>query len=164
MSIVACRIIADYPDSDAVVGDVVQTESGSVGAQAGSRELDALIDQARIAVDPGVREALYRQIEESLEREVRVVPLDAGWDDVGSWDAAAKLREEGGKPPPEAILVDSDGSAVFGDGTRVVAVVDVPGVVVVDAGDALLVVSRRASEKVRAVVEALRARGREDLL
>ncbi len=95
---------------------------------------------------------------------VRVVPLDAGWDDVGSWDAAARIREEEGKAPRGAILVDSAGSAVFGEGGRVVAVVDVPGVVVVDTQDALLVVSRRASEKVRAVVEALRARGREDLL
>ncbi len=96
-------------------------------------------------------------------RGVRVVPLDAGWDDVGSWDAAARLREEAGIGNGDAILVDSPGSAVFG-GRRVVAIVDAPGVVVVDTPDALLVVSRRGAEEVRRVVEALRARGREDLL
>ncbi len=143
----AGRFLDELRRTEPAIREAVEAHrSGRRGAWARAR---------KISVDYAVMERA---------EEVRVVPLDAGWDDVGSWDAAAKLREEGGKPPPEAILVDSDGSAVFGDGTRVVAVVDVPGVVVVDAGDALLVVSRRASEKVRAVVEALRARGREDLL
>jgi mannose-1-phosphate guanylyltransferase len=89
---------------------------------------------------------------------VKAVPLEAGWDDVGSWDAAARLREESGAEAGDAILVDSPGSAVFGAG-RLVAVVDVPGVVVVDSPDAVLVVSRAGSEKVRRVVEDLRAGG-----
>ncbi len=98
-------------------------------------------------------------------RDVCVVPLVAGWDDVGSWDAAARLREEsvaavsGIRP----LLVDSAGSVVFG-GERVVAVVGVPGVTVVDTPDAVLVVSRDASERVKQVVEELRRRRRTDLL
>lgn len=96
-------------------------------------------------------------------RGVRVVALDAGWDDVGSWDAAARLREEAELASPGTVLVDSPGSVVFGEG-RVVALVDAPGLVVVETADALLVVSRRSSEKVRRVVDALRQRGRTDLL
>ena len=96
-------------------------------------------------------------------RGVRVVPLDAGWDDVGSWDAAARLRESEGLTDPDQILVDSPGSCVFGRG-RTVALVDVPGIVVVDTPDALLVVSREGSEKVRRVVEQLKRRRRKDLL
>ncbi len=98
-------------------------------------------------------------------RGVCVVPLVAGWDDVGSWDAAARLREEavaavaGTRP----LLVDSPGSVVFG-GQRLVALVDVPGVTVVDTPDAVLVVSRDASERVKQVVEELRRRRRTDLL
>ncbi len=94
---------------------------------------------------------------------VRVVALDAGWDDIGSWDAAARLRAESRRSASSALLVDSADSAVFGD-RRLVALVDVPGIVVVDTEDALLVVARRSSEKVRRVVEALRERGRTDLL
>jgi mannose-1-phosphate guanylyltransferase len=45
-----------------------------------------------------------------------------------------------------------------------VAVVAAPGIVVVETKDAVLVVGRGASESVRAVVDALRARGRDDLL
>lgn len=96
-------------------------------------------------------------------RRVRVVPLDAGWDDVGSWDAAARLREEAGLGSSHGLLVESAGSVVFG-AHRFVALVDAPGLVVVDTPGALLVVARRSSEKVRRVVEALRERGRSDLL
>jgi mannose-1-phosphate guanylyltransferase/mannose-6-phosphate isomerase len=94
-------------------------------------------------------------------RGVEVVALDAGWDDVGSWDAAARLR--GGENEQAMIRVDSPGSAVFGE-RRFVALVDVPDVVVVDTEDALLVVSRGQTEKVREVVDRLRRSGRKDLL
>jgi mannose-1-phosphate guanylyltransferase len=96
-------------------------------------------------------------------KDVSVVPLDAGWDDVGSWDAAARLREEAGAGGTDSLLVDSPGSMVFGD-RRLVALVDVPGVAVIDTPDALLVVSRRGSEQVKRVVEELRRRRRTDLL
>jgi mannose-1-phosphate guanylyltransferase len=90
--------------------------------------------------------------------------LRAGWDDVGSWDAAARLREERSQPASSSVvLVDSPGTAVFG-GRRLVAVVGVPHAVVVDAGDALLVVARDRAERVRDVVAGLRKRGRKDLL
>lgn len=96
-------------------------------------------------------------------REVKVVPLDAGWDDVGSWDAAGRLREESGWATGEHLMVDSPGSVVFGD-RRFVALVDVPGVVVVDTPDALLVVRREGSERVKKVVDELRRRRRTELL
>jgi mannose-1-phosphate guanylyltransferase/mannose-6-phosphate isomerase len=94
---------------------------------------------------------------------VKVVALEAGWDDVGSWHAAARVREEASVREPGEILVESDGSVVFGS-HRTVAVVGLPGIVVVDTADALLVAARDRSEEVRKVVEELRRRKREDLL
>ena len=94
---------------------------------------------------------------------VAVVPLDAGWDDVGSWDAAARHAASGAAGSGARVILGSDGAVVFG-GKRVVAILDLPGVVVVDTPDALLVVSRASSEKMKAVVEAVRAAGRADLL
>lgn len=96
-------------------------------------------------------------------RNVRVVPLDAGWDDVGSWDAVVRLREAADSGGTKHISIGSPGSAVFGS-ERLVALVDLPGVAVIDTPDALLVVSRSSSEKVREVVDELRRRGRKDLL
>jgi mannose-1-phosphate guanylyltransferase len=96
-------------------------------------------------------------------RDVSAVPLTAAWDDVGSWDAAGRLREQAGAERSDHLMVDSPDSVVFGD-ERLVAVVDVPGVVVVDTPDALLVVSRTGSEQVRRVVDELKRRRRSDLL
>jgi mannose-1-phosphate guanylyltransferase len=109
----------------------------------------------RLSVDYGVMERA---------KDVSVVPLEAGWDDVGSWDAAARLCEETGVASARSLLVDSAGSVVFGDDRRLVALVDVPGVAVVDTPDALLVVSRGSSQDVKRVVEELRRRRRSDLL
>jgi mannose-1-phosphate guanylyltransferase len=94
---------------------------------------------------------------------VKVVALEAGWDDVGSWHAAAKLREETGAREEGEILVASAGSVVFGS-HRTIAVVGLAGIVVVDTPDAILIASRDRSEDVRKVVEELRRRKREDLL
>lgn len=96
-------------------------------------------------------------------RGVRVVALEAGWDDVGSWDAAGRLREAEGLSDPRHVVVGSPGSVIFGEG-RLIALVDAPGVAVVDTPDALLVVARSSSERVRAVVAELRRRRRTDLL
>jgi len=108
----------------------------------------------RISVDYAVMERASR---------VEVVPLDAGWDDVGSWDAAARLRAASGAGAGGHVLIDSEGSVVFAD-RRVVALVDVPGVVVVDTEDAVLVVARDRAERVREVVRALERSGRRNLL
>ena len=94
-------------------------------------------------------------------KNVAVVPLDAGWDDVGSWDAAARLAPQPSRR--DRVLLGSQGSVVFG-GKRLVALLGVPDVVVVDTPDALLVVSRAAGEAMRDVVAAVREAGREDLL
>jgi len=102
-----------------------------------------------------------------LERAagVRVVPLRAGWDDVGSWDAVMRLRRQSGAEQPHVLSLDSTGSAVFREGTqRFVALVGVPGAVVVDTPDALLVMARERAEDVKAVVSELRARGRDGIL
>jgi len=108
----------------------------------------------KISVDYAVMEKASR---------VQVVPLDAGWDDVGSWAAAARLVEEARRKPGPHVLIDSEGSVVFGD-RRVVALVDVPGVVVVDTEDALLVVPRERAERVREVVQELQRTRRKETL
>jgi mannose-1-phosphate guanylyltransferase len=61
------------------------------------------------------------------------------------------------------MMIGSDGAVVFG-GTRVIAILDLPGVVVVDTRDVLLVLPRASSEKVKSVIEAVRTAGRADVL
>jgi len=126
--------------------------------------------RATAAVAAGSRDAWSAAPKISLDYAVMekadgvvVVPLDAGWDDMGSWDAAARATASGAAGRGARVILGSDGAVVFG-GKRLVAVLDLPGVVVVDTPDALLVVSRASSEKMKSVVAAVRAAGRVDLL
>jgi mannose-1-phosphate guanylyltransferase/mannose-6-phosphate isomerase len=93
-------------------------------------------------------------------KHVRGLRLASGWDDLGSWEAAARRAPRG--RVRDVVLVDAEGAVVFG-GDRLIAVVGVPGVVVVDTPDAVLVVARSRAQDVRRVVAAL-ARHRPDLL
>jgi mannose-1-phosphate guanylyltransferase len=94
-------------------------------------------------------------------QNIAVLPGDFGWSDVGSFAAMEEVRPRdargnvaGGKLP---LLVDCDGCVVLGQ-DRPLAVVGMKDVVVVDAGDAVLVVPKGRSQDVRQVVEALKQR------
>jgi mannose-1-phosphate guanylyltransferase len=142
----ADRFLEELHRTAPAIARAVQAVAG--GRSAGWRRA------TRLSVDYAVMEKA---------RGVQVVPLDAGWDDVGSWDAAARLREKRRERDPNHLLLDSPGSVVIG-ARRLVALVDAPELVVVDTPDALLVVSRDASERVREIVAELRRRGRTELL
>jgi ABC-type transport system substrate-binding protein len=69
------RGVADYPDPDTFAYGILHSKEGTVGRFCGSPELDALILNARAELDPAARAALYREIEEILERDALLMPL-----------------------------------------------------------------------------------------
>jgi mannose-1-phosphate guanylyltransferase len=103
---------------------------------------------------------------EHAER-VAVVPLEAGWNDVGSWDALETILEQDERgnsiAKGDVLLLDSEGNIVYSD-KRLVALVNVSNLVVVDTGDTLLIGDKRNMQRVKDVVEQLRRQGRTELL
>jgi mannose-1-phosphate guanylyltransferase len=86
-----------------------------------------------------------------------VVPCEFGWNDVGSWTALAGLWPKdasGNALRGQAVTLDSRGCVVWG-GDRLVALVDLEGVVVVDTPDAVLVCRAASDQKVRDLVHLL---------
>ena len=69
------RWIADYPDTDSIVRLVLYSRGGFVAEWCGTPELDRLIEAGRRETDPGLRHAVYRELEELLVREALLVPL-----------------------------------------------------------------------------------------
>lgn len=108
-----------------------------------------------VSIDTGVMEKLPR---------LNVVPGDFGWSDVGSWETAWELGVKDAHQnvlPTQAIAVDAHGNLVKqlgGAQGKMVALVGVDDLVVVDTGDALLVMPRARSQDVRLVVEELKKR------
>lgn len=144
-----------------------------------SRELDLLDrEAARGKEASALEEAFARMPGISIDHGVMekagklaVVPGSFGWSDVGSWHSAWELAEKderGNAASKEAVLVDARGNLVADlrkEGKkRVVALVGVSDLVVVETDDALLVIPRERAQDVRSVIEALKARGRGELL
>lgn len=117
----------------------------------------------KIAIDHAVAEPV------AAAGGVAVVPGDFGWDDVGDWASLADLlpeRADGSRilgRPADVALADAPGALVVPRGDRLVAVLALPGVVVVDTPDAVLVASRAAAQQVKQVVDALGDLDRDDL-
>jgi mannose-1-phosphate guanylyltransferase len=95
-----------------------------------------------------------------------VVKGEFGWNDVGSWESAWELASkdaDGNALPEGAIAVDAKGNFVCDRTTngskRVMALVGVEDLVLVETDDAVLVIPRARAQDVRAVVDALKARG-----
>ncbi len=98
---------------------------------------------------------------------IAVVPGDFGWSDLGSFAAipeVSKADAQGNVVRGEgAIVIDSRDCVVLAQ-KRPLAVVGLTGMVVVDSGDAVLVLPKERSQDVRKVVEALKARKQTRLL
>ena len=97
---------------------------------------------------------------------VAMVELDAGWSDIGSWDA---VWENLAKDNSNNVLIgdvinhDSHNSYVYSDG-KLVSIVGVDNLVVIDTKDALLVADKNNSQAIKAVVETLQKSSRSEHL
>jgi mannose-1-phosphate guanylyltransferase / mannose-6-phosphate isomerase len=96
--------------------------------------------------------------------DIRMVPLNAGWNDLGAWDAVwqvAPKDEAGNAVLGDAILTDSRNSMVHAT-DRLVGLVGLDNVIVIETADAVLVADRERSQDVKAIVAALSAAGRTE--
>ena len=93
-----------------------------------------------------------------------VVPLIAGWSDVGAWDAVWQLSQKdasGNVARGRVLLEGATDTFAHSDG-RLVACVGVTGVVVVETADAVLVAAKDRVQDVKAIVGRVKAmRGSE---
>lgn len=98
--------------------------------------------------------------------KVAVAPVSIGWSDVGSWATLHDIAGQdgdGNNVAGDAVVLDSSNCLVRSEGT-LVALVGVQDLIVVATGDAVLVVPKDQSQRVREIVDRLKAEGRESLL
>ncbi|MGV6807581.1 MAG: mannose-1-phosphate guanylyltransferase/mannose-6-phosphate isomerase [bacterium] len=89
-----------------------------------------------------------------------VIPLDAGWSDVGSWtslwDLAEKDQNENHVSNCQSINEETRGCMIVGDESRLIGTLGVEDLVIVDTKDALLVAHKKALSGIKNVVEKLK--------
>jgi mannose-1-phosphate guanylyltransferase len=93
-----------------------------------------------------------------------VVPMDAGWSDVGSWAALWEVSSKDGNGNVcfgDAILEETTGCYIYTP-NKLVTAVGLKDIVVIDTEDAVLVVNKNKVQEVKKIVECLKAEERSE--
>jgi mannose-1-phosphate guanylyltransferase/mannose-1-phosphate guanylyltransferase/mannose-6-phosphate isomerase len=104
-------------------------------------------------------ESIDYAVMEKADR-VAVVPVDMGWNDLGSWDAlhAISDRDDAGNVHGgEVLAIDTHDCLVRSDGIRL-NLVGVSDLIVVASGNDVLILPRGRSQEVKKLIEAMKAR------
>jgi len=95
--------------------------------------------------------------------DAAVVPLDAGWNDVGSWSALWEVSDKdasGNACHGDVIAVDCHNSYAYG--SRLIAMVGLDDVVVVETDDAVFVGHKDRVQDVKEIVARIKRDGRSE--
>ncbi|MEJ5223728.1 MAG: sugar phosphate nucleotidyltransferase [Anaerolineales bacterium] len=150
---ILAEIAAQMPDLSAALGRIAAADAPNRAAVIES----VWPDLTNETIDYGI-----------MEKASNVAVLPAGgleWSDVGSWDSLfdVLMPDENGNIvfSGEHIALETSKSLVYGnrDG-RLIVTIGVEDLIIVDAGDVLLVCHVNDAQKVRQVVSLLRANGR----
>ena len=93
-----------------------------------------------------------------------VVPLDAGWSDIGSWSALwdVSCKDDQGNTFKGDVVEHSTVNTFVHADSRLVATVGVEDLVIVETKDAILVAHRDQVQDVKKIVEKIKADGRHE--
>ena len=96
--------------------------------------------------------------------DIRMVPLSAGWSDLGAWDAVWQVSDKdanGNASVGDTVVRDSRNTLVHAT-SRLVGVVGLQNIVVIETPDAVLVADRDRSQEVKQIVTQLQGSGRSE--
>ena len=130
--------------------------------EAGSQDLDFVRVDAAAFADCPDDSIDYAVMEKT--RDAAVIPLDAGWSDIGSWSALWEIGtkdEQGNVCKGDVLNIGSSNSLVYAE-SKLVATVGVDNLVVVETKDAVLVAHKDRVQDVKKVVEAIKNDGRHE--
>ena len=97
--------------------------------------------------------------------KAKVVPLDAGWSDVGSWDALmdSKIKDSLGNVVEGDVTLDQVKNSYLYSTSRLVAASNIADLIVIDTQDALLVTTRDNSLNIKNIVKKLKKNKRTEI-
>ncbi len=133
--------------------------------EAAKRDLDFIrVDKDAFASSPN--DSIDYAVMEKTDHAA-IVPVSCGWSDIGSWSslwAVAARDADGNRYEGDVISIDTKGSLVRASERRMIATIGVEDLVIVDTPDATLVARKDRVQDVKAVVDRLKADGRQEHL
>ena len=153
----AVRYLRELETHATSIRDAVKAAHGKAVRDLGFLRLDAaaFAESPAVSVDYAIMEHTTSAV---------MVPMDAGWADIGSWASLSALLDgdrKGNTAQGDVVLEGTRNSYVLG-GSRIVAAVGVTDCVIVDTADAVLVAAKSAVQDVGKVVERLKRDGRDE--
>ena len=140
---------------------LVACEKAMEGA---SNDLDFVrVDKASFAVCPN--DSIDYAVMEK-DKQVAVVPLQAGWSDIGSWSAlwdVSPKDAQGNVTKGDVITTESRDSLIYST-HRLVAGVGIEDLMVIETKDAVLVARKDMDQSVKKIVETLKQHQRSEHL
>jgi mannose-1-phosphate guanylyltransferase/mannose-6-phosphate isomerase len=139
-----------------------------------------IVEACRAAVDRAARDGIFLKLDpasfgsatsKSIDYAVMehtesaaVVPVDMGWNDVGSWSALWSIgdKDQGRNVVMGDVILDDTENCYIRSEDRLVAAVGLRDTVIVETDDAVLVASIDKAQEVKSVVDKLKANGRTE--
>ncbi|MBN1249719.1 MAG: mannose-1-phosphate guanylyltransferase [Anaerolineae bacterium] len=112
------------------------------------------------------KETIDYGIMERAER-VAAIPVEIGWSDIGTWSSVMGIYDTddaGNALLGDVLAIETEKTMVVSQGERFVVTIGLDDLIVVDTPDAVLITRRDMSQRVRDVVNWLRANKRDELL
>jgi mannose-1-phosphate guanylyltransferase/mannose-6-phosphate isomerase len=100
---------------------------------------------------------------------IKMVPLNAGWSDLGAWDAVWQVAHNALQDPHgnvtqgDTLMIDTTQTLIHAT-SRLVASVGVTNLIIVETPDAVLVMDRSQSQNVKKIVQKLEQQKRSELI
>lgn len=98
---------------------------------------------------------------------IKMIPLHAGWSDLGAWDAVWQVANDTRQDPlgnvaqGDTLMVDTRHTLIHAT-SRLVASVGVSNLIIVETPDAVLVMERSQSQNVKKLVQQLEIQNRQE--
>lgn len=126
------------------------------------KDLDFLrIDEKAFATCP--KDSIDYAVMEKTKKAM-VVPLDAGWNDIGSWASLHDVcpKDENKNCVTGDVLTEDTENCLVRSESRLVAAAGLKDVIIVETKDAVLVIHKDSAQDIKTLVEKLEAEGKSE--
>jgi mannose-1-phosphate guanylyltransferase len=148
-------ILEKYQEFQNETFNYLQEISSLYGSTEFEKKLNELYPKCtKISIDYGIMEKVAKD-------QVRIIPADLGWNDIGTWESIwGELNDEninaGNVVKGEVIHHETKNSLIYSHSKKVIATIGLEDFIVVDTEDALLVCPKSHSHQIKLLIEKIK--------
>ncbi len=146
-------ILDKYRQFQPETHQLIEQMSASFGTPEEAEIVAKLYPQAeKISVD-------YAIMEKVDPEEVRIIPADLGWNDIGTWESLwSELSAHHGSNVVKGqhLGEETSNSLIYGPKNKLIATIGVDNLIIVDTGDTLLIADKSKSSNIKSLIAQIK--------